>query len=105
MRTLAKFILDVDAANAAIQSGKLEQLVLASLDSIKPEATYFTTEGGKRAAYIVFDLQSPSDLPVIAEPWFMATNATVEFTPVMNLDDLKAGLQKFAAATGLLAPA
>ncbi len=43
---------------------------------------------------MVFDLKDSSDLPRIAEPFFMGLNATVEFTPVMNADDLKAGLGK-----------
>jgi hypothetical protein len=105
VRTLAKFTLDVAAANAAIRSGDLERTLKASLETLKPEAAYFAVENGKRAVYIVFDLKSPSDLPSIAEPWFMTAQATVELTPAMNLDDLKSGLEKFAAASGLPGPA
>ncbi len=30
-----------------------------------------------------------SEIPAVAEPWFLAFNAQVEFHPAMNLEDLK----------------
>ncbi len=39
-------------------------------------------------------MHDPSDIPGIAEPWFMATNACVEFCPVMTAEDVKTGLEK-----------
>jgi hypothetical protein len=40
----------------------------------------------------VVDLADPSQLPAVAEPWFLAMNATVEFQPAMVPEDLeKAG--------------
>jgi hypothetical protein len=36
-----------------------------------------------------------SDIPKMAEPWFLMFNATVEFQPVMTPEDLvKAGLEE-----------
>ncbi len=70
-------------------------VVQSALQDLEPEAAYFTTlGGGQRGGFVVFDLKDSSDLPRIAEPFFMGLNATVEFTPVMNADDLKAGLGK-----------
>jgi len=33
-------------------------------------------------------------VPVISEPFFMGLNADVSYAPVMNADELKAGLEK-----------
>jgi len=47
-----------------------------------------------RTGLIFFDLPHASDIPRIAEPLFMGLDAALEFSPVMNADDLKAGLGK-----------
>jgi hypothetical protein len=39
------------------------------------------------------DIQDASQLPSIAEPWFLSLNAKVEAYPCMNADDLAKGLQ------------
>jgi hypothetical protein len=37
-------------------------------------------------------MDDASQIPAMAEPWFLAVNGTVEFQPVMKLEDvLKAG--------------
>jgi hypothetical protein len=62
------------------------------LNDLKPEAAYFTTDGGKRTGFIVADIKDPHQIPSIAEPWFLAFNASVEFHPAMTPEDLqKAG--------------
>jgi hypothetical protein len=94
MRTLVKITLETVAANAAIKSGELPKLIAATMERLKPEAAYFTTEDGRRMAFMVFDMKEPSDIPGIAEPWFMATNAKVEFCPVMTPEDVKSGLER-----------
>jgi hypothetical protein len=40
----------------------------------------------------VFDLKDPSEIPSIAEPFFLNFNAKVAFCPVMNAEDLQKGL-------------
>ena len=94
MRTLGKFSLETAAGNAAIKSGELAKLVASMMEKLKPEAAYFATENGRRTAFVVFDMKEPSDIPGIAEPWFMATNASVEFCPVMTAEDVKTGLER-----------
>ena len=73
---------------------RLPKILDALFERLSPEAAYFWTHEGKRGGVIIFDLKHQSDIPSIAEPLFMGTNATVEFSPVMNADDLKAGLEK-----------
>jgi len=96
MRTLARISLDTEAANAAIKNGTLEKLIASTMEQLKPEAAYFFADGGKRTASFIFDLKNSSDIPSIAEPWFMSVNASIEFIPVMNADDVKVGLEKAA---------
>src|SRR5262249_13176177 len=38
----------------------------------KPEAAYFIFEGGSRTGILILDLNDASDLPRIAESWFLA---------------------------------
>lgn len=97
MRTLVRISMDVERSNEAIKSGALPKLMERAHAQLKPESAYFFSEHGKRSAQFVFDMADPSDIPAIAEPWFMETGATVEFFPVMNADDLKTGLQKAIA--------
>jgi hypothetical protein len=56
---------------------------------LKPEAAYFTDRDGQRAGYIILDLPDASHIPAVAEPFFFAFNAKVEFHPVMVPADLE----------------
>jgi hypothetical protein len=89
MRCLMKVSLPVDSGNAAIIDGSLAKTMESILRDLKPEAAYFAEDRGQRTAFIFFDLKDPSQIPAVAEPWFLAFNANVEFHPAMNLDDLK----------------
>ncbi len=37
---------------------------------------------------IFFDMKDSSEVPAVAEPWFLAFDASVEIKAVMNSDDL-----------------
>jgi hypothetical protein len=86
--------MDVTASNRAINDGTLPAIMKATLERLKPEASYFgTMQDGRRTCFIVFDMKDPSEMPSIAEPFYMNLNATVEFSPVMNAEDLQKGLE------------
>jgi Domain of unknown function (DUF3303) len=57
---------------------------------LKPEAAYFMADDGNRSGWMVFDMHDTSQIPAVAEPWFLAFNATLSFRPVMNPQDLAA---------------
>lgn len=93
MRTLLKVTADIKAANQAVTDGTLPAVLDQTIRRLKPEATYFYTEGGQRSFFLVFDMKDASEIPVIAEPLFLHLNAHVEFHPVMNQDELQKGLK------------
>ncbi|MFF0424717.1 hypothetical protein [Streptomyces sp. NPDC004520] len=92
MRMLLKIQMDTPASNEAIRQGSLLKLMEGALQELKPEAAYFTVEDGCRTGYLFFDLDDPSRLPVISEPFFMGVNAKIHYSPVMNPEDLRKGL-------------
>ncbi len=96
MRMMMKVKMDTEAASRAIQDGSLPQVMQETLGELQPEAAYFGPENGVRTAFIVFDLQHPSQLPAVSEPLFRTMKATVEMFPVMDREDLQKGLQQVA---------
>ncbi len=92
MRFLVKVLWDAEAGNALAKSGKLGSTVESILEDLKPEAAYFVAEQGHRSAFLVVHMDDASQLPAIAEPWFLAMNASVQVQPLMLPEDLaKAG--------------
>ncbi len=89
MRCLLKVSIPVETGNTTIADGSMPKTIESILNEFKPEAAYFAEEGGKRTGYIFLDLKDPSQIPAIAEPWFLAFHAQVELHPAMNIDDLK----------------
>ncbi|HVA38948.1 MAG TPA: hypothetical protein VNJ51_15180 [Candidatus Dormibacteraeota bacterium] len=95
MRMLMKVSFDVKAGNKAIKDGELGKIMRSAIETLKPEAVYFGAEGGKRTGYFVFDLASPSDLPMVAEPFFVGLNAAVDITPAMTVEEVTAGMERY----------
>jgi hypothetical protein len=90
---LLRVSIPVEAGNAAAKDGTLGSTIEKILADLKPEAAYFMADdNGNRSGSIVFDMKDTSQIPAIAEPWFLAFNAKVSLRPVMNPQDLtKAG--------------
>jgi len=87
---MMQFSIPVEAGNKAARTGAFGPSSFQKiLDALKPEAAYFTaTASGERGGFIVFDLQDTSQIPAVAEPFFLAFNAKVNVFPVMNAQDL-----------------
>lgn len=92
MRMMLKATLDTAKSNEAVKTGNLSKVISTFTERAKPEASYFTVAGGRRCALFFFDMKDASQMPPLAEDMFMTLGAELEFTPVMNTDELKAGL-------------
>ena len=96
MRVLLTMQIPANKGSAALRDGSMQRTMEEFMNAVRPEAAYFAPEDGLRTAHIVFDMQDPSDMPPLLEPFFSTFEAKVELTPVMNADDLMAGLQRVA---------
>lgn len=92
MRYLMKVEWSNDAGNANLRDPKFGKKMQDLLKELKAEAAYFTTVNGQRGGYIVINMDDASQMPAMAEPFFLRFKAGVEFIPVMLPEDLaKAG--------------
>ncbi|MBZ5619728.1 MAG: hypothetical protein LAQ69_13540 [Acidobacteriia bacterium] len=98
MRMTLKVSLPNETANAAVVNGTLGATIQKILDDLKPEAVYFTEDNGERTGYIFFDMRESSQLPAVAEPWFLAFNARLTVRPAMTPADLAAAGPGFERA-------
>src|SRR5262245_28203663 len=88
MRFLFKISFPVEAGNAAAKKDGFKA-IQKILQEQKPEAAYFIADGGKRTGILIMNMEDASQLPAIAEPWFLALNASIECTPAMVPEDLQ----------------
>jgi hypothetical protein len=84
-----KVSIPVETGNQAAASGTLGKTIESICAELKPEAAYFATEHGQRTGFLFFDLKDSSQIPALAEPWFLAFNAQVDMQPCMNTEDLR----------------
>jgi len=88
MRMMMKVSIPVETGNDAVRRGSLGSTIQKILVEMKPEAAYFAEDGGQRTGYIFFDMTDSSQLPAVAEPWFLAFNASLTVRPAMTPQDL-----------------
>jgi hypothetical protein len=94
MRMLLNVTLPHDPFNAAVRNGTAGSAISRILEEIKPEAVYFTEQNGHRGAILIVNVNQPSEIPALAEPWFLNFNADCQFRIVMSPEDLQqAGLE------------
>jgi hypothetical protein len=99
MRMLLRVSIPVEAGNAAAKAGTLGPTIEKILADLKPEAAYFfPDDNGQRSGSIVFDMKDSSQIPAIAEPWFLAFNAKISLRPVMNPQDLATAVPSITKA-------
>ena len=89
MRMLLNVVIPHEPFNSYVRDGTAATLIRKILDSTKPEAVYFTEQDGTRGAILIVDVQRPSDVPSLAEPWFLKFNADCKFRIAMTPEDLQ----------------
>jgi hypothetical protein len=87
--------------NAAVRAGTAGETIGKILGATKPQAVYFTERDGHRGAVLVVEVEHSSQIPALAEPWFLHFNADCKFRIAMTVDDLqRAGLPELGKTWG-----
>jgi len=89
---MLRWTVPVGKGNAMVKDGSIGTVLEALMAKTKPEAAYFLADKGDRGGLLFFDMKESSDIPRIAEVLFQGADASLEFVPVMNADDLKKAL-------------
>jgi hypothetical protein len=101
MRMLMTVKLPNTEFNSLVKNGSVGKVMNRILEDCAAEAVYFTEEGGERGAILVVNVDKSSDIPRLAEPWFLNFNATVHFQIAMTPEDLKkSGLEELGRKWG-----
>ncbi len=94
MRILMQIKIPIEPFNTYVKDGSVGAKMQKILGDLKPEAAYFTEFEGQRGGIIVVNMDHASQIPSLAEPWFLTFNARVEFKVAMTPEDLGgAGLE------------
>ncbi len=94
MRCMFKFSFPTtDESNGWIRDGSIGQKMEAILGETQPEAAYFGSVDGKRGGYLVINMDDGAEIPAKLEPLFQELGATVECSPVMVPEELRAAHQ------------
>lgn len=95
MRIMMQITIPHEPFNTYVKEGNVGQLIGRVLEETTPEAVYFTEQDGHRGAVAFYNVTKDSQVPSLAEPWFLAFNADCRFRVAMTPDDLKAaGLEE-----------
>ena len=101
MRMLLNVSFPHEPFNTAVRNGTVGETINKILQAIKPEAVYFTEQDGHRGAILIVNLENPSQVPALAEPWFLHFHADCKFRVVMTPEDLqRAGLAELGKKWG-----
>lgn len=101
MRMLIDLDFPLEPFNSYVRDGTAGERIGKILEDLKPEVVYFTEQEGQRGGIMILDVASPSDIPSIAEPFFLTFEAEVRFRVCMSPEDLgNAGLDELGKKWG-----
>lgn len=88
MRMIMQVQFPIEPFNTLVKNGSIGAKMRQLLEATKPEHVWFSERNGKRGGTLIVNLEGPSDVPRLAEPWFLTFNADVEFRIAMTPEDL-----------------
>ncbi len=88
MRMIIEATMPPEPFNTYVKKGTAGERIQKVLDALKPEAVYFTARDGHRHCTAVVDVTGSSQLPSLAEPFFLEFDALVEVYIAMTPEDL-----------------
>lgn len=101
MRMMMNIRIPHEPFNSLVRDGEAGAILDEILEDMKPEAIYFTEQGGQRTLVAIVDLPDASSVPGLAEPWFLSFEADCEFHVVMTPEDMqRAGLEELGERWG-----
>jgi hypothetical protein len=101
MRMLLDVVFPHEPFNTMVRNGTVGKTIGKILDAIKPEAVFFTEQDGHRGAVLVVNVENSSQIPALAEPWFLNFQADCKLRIAMTPEDLRqAGLEELGKKWG-----
>ena len=101
MRMLLSVTMPHEPFNTLVREKKVGSILRRILEDLKPESVYFTEQDGTRGAVLVVNVDDPSQVPSIAEPFFLNFNADCRFRIAMTPEAIeKAGLDQLGERWG-----
>ena len=89
MKMLLRITMPNEPFNSMIRKGTVGKALEKILGDLKPEAAYFTLDGGERSALLVININKPGDYVKYAEPFFLQFDAEIKYDIAMSPDELK----------------
>ena len=93
MRMIMRVTMPNEPFNSYVRDGSAGAKMAKVLGEVKPEAAYFFAPEGHRGGILIVNMDNSSEIPGLAEPFFLMFDAKVHFDPCMTPEDLaKSGL-------------
>jgi hypothetical protein len=92
---MLKVSIPTETGNQCVLDGSLGSTIESILLDLKP---YFSDDHGVRTGFIFCNIKDESEIPGVAEPWFLAFGARVELHAAMTVSDLKKAASGFEKA-------
>ena len=89
MRMLLNVEIPHEPFNTAVRNGTVGDTIRRIIAESKPESVFFTEQNGHRGATLIVQVEQASQIPALAEPWFLNFNADCQFRIAMTAEDLQ----------------